>query len=157
MSSYPLRFVRWLSQGILDLKYPTKTRAAFVSFAAMSCELEFKTLHGGVITLETMMETTLGELKTMLLDRHPRAEDPIERKLLRVELLQDCSIMEMEDAQTLGATGLLEAEAPTTVIYKRNEAEASKKRDVHALGFFTWIFPQVAQQFLAMPSILART
>ena len=51
-----------------------------MSFAAMSCELEFKTLHGGVITLETMMETTLGELKTMLLDRHPRAEDPIERK-----------------------------------------------------------------------------
>ena len=109
---------------------------AFVSFAAMSCEVEFKTLHGGVMTLEAMMETTLGELKTMLLDKHLRAEDPIERKLLRVELLRNSSIMEMEDGQTLGATGLLEAEAPTTVIYRRNEAEASTKDDVHALGFF---------------------
>ena len=81
------------------------------------------------------METTIGELKTMLLEKHPRAEDPTERKLLRVELLLNSSIIEMEDAQTLGATGLLEAEAPT-VIYKRNEAEASTKDDVHALGFF---------------------
>ena len=114
-----------------------KTRAEkWLSFAAMSCELEFRTLDGGVITLEAMMETTLGRLKTMLLDKHPRAEDPIESKLLRVELLRNCSIMEMEDAQTLGAAGLLEAEEPTTVIYKRNEAEASTKDDVHALGFF---------------------
>ena len=102
----------------------------------MSSELEFRTLDGSVITLEVMMETTIGELKTMLLEKHPRAEDPTERKLLRVELLLSSSIMEMEDAQTLGETGLLEAEAPRTVIYKRNEAEASTKDDVHALGFF---------------------
>ena len=107
-----------------------------MSFAAMSCELELRTLQGGVITLEVSMETTLGELKTMILEKHTRAEDVVERKLLRVELLLNSSIIEMDDAQTLGAAGLLEAEAPTTVIYRRNEAEASTKDDVHALGFF---------------------
>ena len=82
------------------------------------------------------MTATVRELKSMLVEKHQRAEDPIESKLLRVELLRNSSIMEMEDAQTLGATGLLEAEEPTTVIYKRNEAEASTQDDVHALGFF---------------------
>ena len=130
------KFCRSHIQRILDMKYPTKTRAAFVSFAAMSCELELNTLQGGVITLEVMMETTLRELKAMLCEKHPRAEDPTERKLLRVELLHNSSIVEMDDAQTLGAAGLLEAEAPTTVIYRRNEVEASAKDDVHALGFF---------------------
>ena len=72
------------------------------------------------------METTLGELKTMLLEKHPRAEDPTERKLLRVELLRNNSIMEI-DAQTVGEAGLLEAEAITTAIYNRNEVEATKK------------------------------
>ena len=57
-------------------------------------------------------------------------------KLLRVELLRNSSIMALDDAQTLGAAGLLEAEATTTVIYKRNEAEASTKDEVYTLGFF---------------------
>ena len=83
----------------------------------MSSELEFRTLDGSVITLEVMLETTIGELKTMLLEKRPRAEDLTERKLLRVELLLNSSIMEMEDAQTLGATGLLEAEAPTVIYH----------------------------------------
>ena len=128
-----------------------------MSFAAMSCELEFKTLRGGVIILEAMMETTLGELKTMILEKHTRAEDAVERKLLRVELLRNSSIMEMDDAQTLGAVGLLEAEAPTTVIYKRNEAEASTKADVYALGFFHLNIPSNCTTISSMPSIAART
>ena len=102
----------------------------------MSFELKFNMLQGGVLTLDVPMTATFRELKSMLVEKHQRAEDPIESKLLRVELLRNSSIMEMEDAQTLGATGLLEAEEPTTVIYKRNEAEASTKDDVHALGFF---------------------
>ena len=82
------------------------------------------------------METTLGELKTMILEKHTRAEDAVECKLLRVELLRNSSTMALDDAQTLGAAGLLEAEATTTVIYKRNEAEASTKDEVYTLGFF---------------------
>ena len=105
-------------------------------FGAMSLEIKFNTLQGGVLTLDVPMTATVRELKSMLLEKHQRAEDPIESKLLRVELLRNSSIMEMEDAQTLGAAGLLEAEESTTVIYKRNEAEASTKDDVHALGFF---------------------
>ena len=123
-----------------------------MSFVAMSCELEVKTLHGGVITLEVMMETTIGKLKTMLLDKHTRADDPIERKLLRVELLRNSSIMEMDDAQTLGAAGLLEAGATTTVIYKRNEVEASTKRDVHALGFFGYFHLNISSNCTSISS-----
>ena len=82
------------------------------------------------------METTLGELKAMLLEKCPtRAEDPMEHKLRTVELLCDSSIMEVDDAQTVGATGLLDAEA-ITAIYKRNEVEAAtKKTSVHENSF----------------------
>ena len=89
------------------------------------------------------METTLRELKAMLLEKHPRAEDPIERKLLAVELLRDSSIMEVDDAQTLGAAGLLEANAITTVIYKRNEVEAATKDGIHTREFFHLNIPSI--------------
>ena len=72
----------------------------------------------------------------MLLDKHPRAQDPVERKLLRVELLRNSSIMEMDDAKTVGAAGLLEAEEIATAIYKRNEVEAATKSDVHTRELF---------------------
>ena len=62
-------------------------------------------------------------------------KDPIECKVLRVELLLNSSIM-MDDAQALGKTGLLEAEATATVIYKRNEVEAATKADVQTQGLF---------------------
>eukprot|EP00434_Breviolum_minutum_P025963 symbB.v1.2.022953.t1/scaffold2070.1/size90664/1 len=119
--------------------------ASFVGFVlnAMSWELELKTLQGGVISVEVVMETTLRELKAMLLEKHPRAEDPIERKLLAVELLRDSSIMEVDDAQTLGAAGLLEAKAITTAIYKRNEVEAATKDGIHTREFFHLNIPSI--------------
>ena len=80
------------------------------------------------------METTLGELKAMLLEKH-KIEDPIERKILGVELLHNSSIM-TDDAKTLGAVGLFEAEVIATVIYKRNNVEAATKADVHTRGPF---------------------
>ena len=64
------------------------------------------------------------------------AKDRIECKILRVELLQDCSIMEMDDAQELGIAGLLEAEAIPIVIYNRNEVEAATQADVQTRGLF---------------------
>ena len=103
----------------------------------MSNELKLNTLQGDVISLEILMETTLGELKAMLLEKHPtRAEDPMERKLLTVELLRNSSIMEINDGQTVGAAGLLEAEATITAIYKRNEVEAATQKDIHTRNFF---------------------
>ena len=75
----------------------------------MSGELVLSTLDGDVITHKVDLITSVGELKALLLQR--KTKDPIERKILRVELLQDCSIMKMDDAQELGKTGLLDAEA----------------------------------------------
>ena len=102
--------------------------------SAMSCELALKTLQGAVITHKIDLDTTVGQLKAMLLEN--KTKDPIERKILRVELLQDFSIMKMDDAQDLGKTGLLEALALATVIYKRNEVEAATQAEVHLRGLF---------------------
>ena len=121
----------------------------------MSQKLEVNTLQGDVIVLEVLMETTL-ELEAMLLEKRPAfSEDPMERKLLMVELLRDSTIVEMDDAQTVGAAGLLEAEAITTAIYKRKEVEAvtRKKTSIHG-NSFTWTFPPIAQTF---PFKLSRT
>ena len=101
----------------------------------MSRELTLKTgLQGDVITQKIDLDTTVGQLKAMLLEN--KTKDPIERKILRVELLQDCSIMKLDDAQELGITGLLEAEALPTIIYKRNEVEAATQADVQTQGLF---------------------
>ena len=79
------------------------------------------------------MDNTVGELKAMLLDY--KTEDPVERQIITVELLQACSIMEMDDSQELGKTGCLEAEAAAiTVVYKRNEVEAATQAEVHTQG-----------------------
>ena len=106
-----------------------------VDVSAMSRELTLKSgLQGDVITHKIDLDTTVGQLKAMLLEN--KTKDPIERKILRVELLQDCSIMKMDDAQKLGITGLLEAEALPTIIYKRNEVEAATQADVQTQGLF---------------------
>ena len=102
--------------------------------SAMSCELVLNTLQGDFITLEVLMDNTVGELKAMLLDY--KTEDPIERQIITVELLQDCSIMEMDDSQELGKTGLLEAEARATVIYEINKVEAATQAEVETQGLF---------------------
>ena len=75
---------------------------------AMSCEVQLNTLQGDVITLDVVMTATVRELKAMLLEKHP-CQDPIERKVLKVELLQDSSII--DDAETLDAARLLGAES----------------------------------------------
>ena len=82
----------------------------------MSCELKLNTLQGDVITLEVFMETTLEELKAMLLEKRKiKIEDPIEHKILGVELLHNSSIM-VDDAKTLGEAGLFEADGVARVI-----------------------------------------
>ena len=82
---------------------------------AMFCEVKLNTLQGGVITLDIPMTATVRELKAMLLAKHP-CRDPIERKILKVELLRDSSII--DDAETLDAAGFFSAETLVTVAYK---------------------------------------
>ena len=79
------------------------------------------------------MTATVRELKALLLEKHP-CQDLIERKVLKVELLRDSSII--DDAETLDAAGLLGAETLVTVTYARNEVEASTKHDIHTQGCF---------------------
>ena len=99
----------------------------------MSCEVKLNTLQGSVITLDVPMTATVRELKAILLRKHP-CQDPLERKVLKVELLRDSSII--DDAETLDAAGLLGAEPLVTVTYTRNEAEAATKYDVHTHGCY---------------------
>ena len=114
-----------------------KTVAGYVFlFAAMSCEIKLNNLQGGVITLDIPITATVRELKAMLLAKHP-CQDPIERKILKVELLRDSSII--DDAETLDAAGFFCAESLVTVAYTRNEVEAATKDeidDIHAQRCF---------------------
>ena len=99
----------------------------------MSSEVKLTTLQGSVITLDVLTTATVRELKAMLLEKHP-CQDPIERKVLKVELLRDSSII--DDAESLDEAGLVGAEPPVTVAYTRNEVEAATKNDVHTQGCF---------------------
>ena len=110
----------------------------FSGFAAMSCEVQLNTLQGGVITLDVVMSATVRELKAILLEKHP-CQDLIERKVLKVELLRDSSII--DDAETLDAAGFLRAESLVTVTYTRNEVEAETKHDIHTQGCFAVTIP----------------
>ena len=101
--------------------------------AAMSRKIKLGTLQGSVITLDVPMTATVRELKMMLLLKHP-CQDPLERKVLKVELLRDNSII--DDAESLDEAGLVGAEPPVTVAYARNEVEAVEQDDIHAQGYF---------------------
>ena len=89
-------------------------------FVAMSCEVQLGTLQGSVITLDI-------PITALLLAKHP-CQDPIERKILKVELLRDSSII--DDADTLEAAGFFCAESLVTIACTRNEVEAAMKDDI---------------------------
>ena len=87
---------------------------------------------GGVIPVDISTIRTVEELKTMLLAKHP-CDDPIERKILKAELLLDGSLL--DDNLTLEAAGLLH-ESEVSVMYTRNEIEAARKDEILTKGFF---------------------
>ena len=111
---------------------------------AMTCEVKLNTLQGSVITLDILMTATVRELKSMLLEKHP-CQDPTERKVLKVELLRDSSII--DDAESLDEAGLVGAESLVTVTYTRNEVEAATKNDIRTQGYFGWRSPATWQKF----------
>ena len=104
----------------------------------MSCEVKLNTLQGGVITLDLPMTTTVLELKAMLLEKHP-CRDPSKRKVLKVELLRNTSII--DETETLGSGGFLSAESQVSVAYTTNEVEAATKHDIHTCGSFGVTIP----------------
>ena len=64
----------------------------------------------------------------MLHEKHP-CQDPIERKVLKVELLHNSSII--DEAEALNPARFLGTESLVTVVYSRNEVEAARKYDIH--------------------------
>eukprot|EP00434_Breviolum_minutum_P002575 symbB.v1.2.002276.t1/scaffold122.1/size316190/9 len=95
-------------------------------------ELKVNTLEGGVITVQVTQTNTVQELKTMLCEK--KHEDPVERKILKAEVLLDGALVHC-DSQTLQAVGLLDGEFEVTVVYSRNEVEAATKAEIHGEGF----------------------
>ena len=87
------------------------------------CELQVKTLQGGVFTLDVKDIETVQQLKQMLLEKFPG--DPVEKKILKVEVLHGSCLLK-NDAQTLSEAAL-HAESDVTAIYRRNEIEAARK------------------------------
>ena len=93
----------------------------------MSLEIKLNTVQGSVITLDVLMTATVRELKSMLLEKHP-CQDPIERKVLKVELLHNSSTI--DEAEALSSARFVGAESLVTVVYTRNEVEAAAQHDI---------------------------
>ena len=91
----------------------------------MPREVKVNTLEGGVFTVKVLPANTIEELKAMLREKK-HCEDPIERQILKVEVLVNTLLV--DDDQTLESAGLLHAQSEVTVIYSRNEVEAASKR-----------------------------
>ena len=64
----------------------------------------------------------------MLLENHP-CQDPIERKVLKVELLHNSSVL--DEAEALNSARFLGAVSLVTVVYRRNEVEAAAQHDTY--------------------------
>ena len=105
----------------------------------MSCKLKVNTLEGGIIILDITPTVTVRELKAMLLEQAP-CEHPLERRILKVKLLNDKTLIDDAQAsQTLIEAGLLHAMegghvAEVTVLYTRNEMEAVTSREIPLLS-----------------------
>ena len=99
--------------------------------AAMTHELKLKTLEGGDLTIEITSTSTIQELKAILHQRKD-CEDPIEREILKVEVLVDGLLL--DDDQTLESAGLAHSESEVIVIYQRNEVKAATKETIHKKG-----------------------
>ena len=66
MGLYLRTFLKTLGSLFGPCNWSTK-----VLFTAMPCEVQLNTLQGSVITLDVVMTATIGELKSMLLEKHP--------------------------------------------------------------------------------------
>ena len=133
--------------GWFDSDTPQMFGRFFFSFfpgasieAAMPRELAVNLLNGDAFTLDVTSIDTVQEVKWML--REKFCDDPIEQKILKVDLLKDSDLL--DDSQTLNEPGL-HAEAEVTVIYRRNEVEAATRYDVHTQEFCQVNIPQTVR------------
>ena len=101
-------------------------------------KMKVKTLEGETLAVEVLPTNTVKELRAMLLESKGY-EDPIERQLLRVEVLTAGLLM--DDDQTVESAGLLCAGSDVTVVYARREVEAATKEAIHEEGPLRVIVP----------------
>ena len=94
-------------------------------------EMKVKTLQGDMIAVEVVPTNTVKELRAMLLESK-ECEGPIERQLLRVEVLTAGLLV--DDDQTVESAGPLCPESDVTVVYARREVEAATKESIHEGG-----------------------
>ena len=72
----------------------------------MSCKLKVNTINGDVVILAVKPTETVEGLKARLVEKFP-CEHPLERKILKVELLNDkAAINDAQASQTLVQAGL---------------------------------------------------
>ena len=120
-------------------------------FAAMSCKLKVNTVNGDVLILAvTPTETTVQNLKMKLLEQFVCAH-PLERKILKVEVLNaQTAIDDAQASQTLVEAGLLHAEdadAEVSICYTRREVNAATKADFQTQsGFFQVRIPDATKE-----------
>ena len=134
------RFLSWTLYWVLS--HP---------FAAMSCKLKVNTVNGDVLILAvTPTETTVQKLKTKLVEQFVCAH-PLERKILKVEVLNaQTAIEDAQASQTLVEAGLLHAEdadAEVSICYTRREVNAATKKDFPTQsGFFQVRIPDATKE-----------
>ncbi len=69
-----------------------------------------------------------------MLHERKQCEDPIEHKILNVNVKVLADGLFVDDAQTLESAGLLNTETEVTVIYPRNEVEGATRWGIHVEG-----------------------
>ena len=100
------------------------------------------TLQGEVFTVDVGGIETVQQLQAMLAEHFP-GDDPIDKKILRVDVLRDRCLL--DGAQTLHAAGL-HAESEVTVIYGRHEIQAARKEQVQTEKFCQVNIPQAVRE-----------
>ena len=114
--------------------------------AEMPREVKVKTLEGGDLTIKVVPTNTIEDLKAMLHEKK-HCEDPIERQILKVEVLADGLLVDSE--QTLESAG--RAESEVTVIYSRNIVEAATQEAIQAIHTKSFLQVNIPSSLTEIP------
>ena len=128
--------INWFHlHAILHMEIRTEIDNSYSSslqpWRTLCAQLKVNTLEGGVLTVQVTASNTMEDLKEMLCEQK-QCEDPIQRKILKAEVLgTDGKVLENDGS----AAGLLDAESEVSVVYSRNEVEVATKQAIYVEGF----------------------
>ena len=136
-------------QCLFQHQGPQPGTVSCVAMAAeMPREVKVKTLEGGDLTVKVVPTNTIEDLKAMLHEKK-HCEDPIERQILKVEVLADGLLVDSD--QTLESAGLLRAESEVTVIYSRNIVEAATQEAIQAIHTKSFLQVNIPSSLTEIP------